>query len=144
MLIIEKSSMVRYGSVLKVAAAKYAGWNREQRVAVGRGAGDLRRRGRAGRTRFALDQHPLAQPSREAVGDDPRHQIGGPARGKTVHHGDGPVRPVRIGSGRRKRERAKSAGDRRAARQCGHDVVLPSGAFIIISASSASAPWPTA
>ena len=137
--------MVRYGSVLKVAAAKrMPGWNREQRVAVGSGAGDLRRRGRARRARFALDHHPLAQPPREAVGDDPRHEVGGSTGGKAVHHGDGSVRPVRIGAGRREREGAKSAGDRRAARQCGHDVVLPSGAFITISASSASAPWPTA
>ena len=37
-------------------------------------------------------------------------------------------------------KRAKSAGDRRAARECGHDVVLPSGAFMTISASSASTP----
>ena len=92
-------------------------WNGEQRVAIRRGARDLERRGRAGRTRLALDHHPLAQAPRQAVGDDPGNQIGGSAGGKPCTIVMGRSGQSGLERAAASDERPKPAGNRNASRE---------------------------
>ena len=57
-----------------------SGGNCEERVAVGRRASDLRRRRGAGGAGPALHHQPLPEPTAQAVGNQPRHEIGWAAR----------------------------------------------------------------
>ena len=63
--------------------------NEEQRRAVGRGARDLRRRGRAAGAGLRLDDDLLAELRRQPLGDETRGQIDVAARGEAVNDGDG-------------------------------------------------------
>ena len=65
----------------------------EQRRAVGRGARDLRRGGRAAGAGLRLDDDLLAELRRQPLGDEARGQIDIAARGEAVGDGDGALGP---------------------------------------------------
>ena len=122
---VVKSSTERYGRLAKVAAAlAWPDGNDAERIAVGRGARDLRRRRRAGRAGPRLDDHRLAECPRQSVGNEAGDDVGRPARRKAVNDGDGARGPVRLGASLADQRKTGKAAEHGAARELfGHRTV---------------------
>ena len=61
----------------------------QQRIAVGRGLGDLVGADRAAGAADILDHHALAEPFAQALGEQPRQHVGGGAGRERHHDADG-------------------------------------------------------
>jgi hypothetical protein len=128
------SSTERYGRLAKLAAAlpwpaaltlsAHPSGNDAERIAVGRGARDLRRRRRAGRAGARLDDHRLAERARQPVGNETGNDVGWPAGRKAVNDGDGARWPIRFGASLAGQRKSGKAADHGAAREFfGHRTV---------------------
>ena len=92
----------------------------EQRLAVGRGAGDLLAADHAAGAGAVLDNDGLAPELGELAGEQPAGEVGGAARGKGHDHPDG-LCGKRAGLGERGWRNGSAGGRRRGGERAAHE-----------------------